>query len=281
MNGARGQVYEFYNYFPIKERREYRGMTMQLNGKVALITGAGSGIGEAAVKLFVGEGARVIVADWNEGQATRVASEMNAIKAGSALAVRADVSSEQQVKHLVQQAIDAFSSIDILFNNAGVVLPKPLEDVTEDEWTRTVDINMKSVYFMIKHCLPAIRKSRGSIVNMSSLNGLLGQRQNPVYSATKGAIIAMTKALALDYAPDGVRVNCICPAGVMTPLLDEWIGQQPDPAATQQALMDMHPLGRCATTDEVARAALYLASPQSSFITGIALPVDGGASLGY
>jgi NAD(P)-dependent dehydrogenase (short-subunit alcohol dehydrogenase family) len=256
---------------------------MQLEGKVAIITGAGSGIGEATAKLFVSQGAKVMIADWNEAEANRVANEINMQQPGleNAIALIADISSEQQVKHLVQQALSAYGSIDILFNNAAVVLAKELVDISEEEWTRTVDINLKSVYLMIKHCIPEIKKSRGSIVNMSSLNGLLGQRQNPVYSATKGAIIAMTKALALDYASDGVRVNCICPAGVMTPLLEEWIGQQPDQAATVQALADMHPLGRCATTDEIANAVLYLASNQSNFITGVALTVDGGASLGY
>jgi NAD(P)-dependent dehydrogenase (short-subunit alcohol dehydrogenase family) len=256
---------------------------MQVEGKVAIITGAGSGIGEATAKLFVSQGAKVIIADWNEAEANRVANEINLTLPGyeSALAVQADVSSEQQVKLLVEQALSAYGSIDILFNNAAVVLAKELEDITEAEWIRTLDINLKSVYLMIKHCIPEIKRNRGSIVNMSSLNGLLGQRQNPVYSATKGAIIAMTKALALDYARDGVRVNCICPAGVMTPLLEEWIGQQPDQAATVQALADMHPLGRCATSEEIANAVLYLASNQSNFITGIALTVDGGASLGY
>ncbi|WP_372660799.1 SDR family NAD(P)-dependent oxidoreductase [Cohnella sp.] len=270
---------------------------MRLQGKVAIITGAGSGIGEASAKLFASLGAHVIIADWNEAEANRVADEINARKSvyaqgnvqgntqgntqGSAHAVKADVSSEQQVKFLVQQTIHTYGSIDILFNNASVLLPKELEDITESEWTRTLDINLKSVYLMIKYCIPEIRKNHGSIVNMSSLNGLLGQRQNPVYSATKGAIVAMTKALALDYAKDGVRVNCICPAGVSTTLLEEWIGQQPDPAAVVQALVEMHPLGRCATTEEVAKAVLYLASDQSGFVTGIALPVDGGASLGY
>jgi NAD(P)-dependent dehydrogenase (short-subunit alcohol dehydrogenase family) len=256
---------------------------MQLHGKVAIITGAGSGIGEATAKLFASAGAKVIIADWNETEANRVANEINLMLAteSSAHAVKTDVSSEQQVKLLVQQTLDTFGSIDIVFNNAAVVLPKELEDITEEEWTRTLNINLKSVYLMIKFCIPEIRKNRGNIVNMSSLGGLLGQKQNPVYSATKGAIIAMTKALALDYAKDGVRVNCICPAGVMTPLLEEWIQQQPDPTATIQALIEMHPLGRSATTEEVAKAALYLASDQSYFITGIALPVDGGASLGY
>ncbi|GGA28870.1 SDR family NAD(P)-dependent oxidoreductase [Paenibacillus physcomitrellae] len=256
---------------------------MQLQGKVAILTGAGSGIGETAAKLFADQGAHVVIVDWNETQAVRVADEINRKQPpnGRALAVKTDVSSEQQVKRLVQQTITAFGSIDILVNNAAVVLPKELEDISEDEWNRTVDVNLKSVFLMIKHCIPELRKHRGTIVNLASLNGLMGQRQNPVYSATKGAVIAMTKALALDYAQDGVRVNCLCPAGVSTPLLEEWISRQPDPAETVQALKDMHPLGRSATPEEVAKAVLYLASDASAFITGVALPVDGGASLGY
>ncbi|MGO4276621.1 SDR family NAD(P)-dependent oxidoreductase, partial [Paenibacillus sp. TAF58] len=119
------------------------------------------------------------------------------------------------------------------------------------------------------------------IVNMASLNGLVGQKMNPVYAATKGGVVALTKALALDYAPGGVRVNCICPAGVSTPLLHHWIQEQIDPIDANQILNDMHPIGRPATSEEVAQAALFLASTQSGFITGVALPVDGGASLGY
>jgi len=242
---------------------------MQLEGKVAIITGGGSGIGEATARLFASRGANVIIADWNETKANRAVNEINGLlsTSGRAYAVKTDVSSEQQDKHLVEQTLLSYGSVD----NAAIVLPKELEEITEEEWTRTVDINLKSVFLMIKYCIPEIRKNRGNIVNMASLNGLVGQRQNPVYSVTKGAIIAMTKALALDFAKDGVRVNCICPAGVMTPLLEDWIGQQPDPAGTIQVLIDMHPLGRCATTEEVASAVLYLASDSSVFITGVAL----------
>ena len=151
----------------------------------------------------------------------------------------------------------------------------------EEEWDRLFNINLKSVFLLVKHAITELRKTRGAIVNMASLNGLVGQKMNPVYAATKGGVVAMTKALALDYAPDGVRVNCICPAGVSTTLLQHWIQEQDDPIATIQILNDMHPLGRPATSEEIAQAALFLASTQSGFITGVALPVDGGASLGY
>jgi NAD(P)-dependent dehydrogenase (short-subunit alcohol dehydrogenase family) len=150
-----------------------------------------------------------------------------------------------------------------------------------EEFDRLFAINVRGVFLAVKHSIHELRKTKGSIVNMASLNGLVGQKGNPTYAASKGGVIALTKALALDFASDGVRVNCICPAGVMTPLLDTWINQQSDPEATIKSLQDMHPLGRVASAEEIARAALYLASSQSSFVTGIALPVEGGASLGY
>ncbi|WJH33531.1 SDR family oxidoreductase [Paenibacillus sp. CC-CFT747] len=156
-----------------------------------------------------------------------------------------------------------------MFNNAASILPKPLEDVEEEEWDRLVAINLKSIYLATKYSIPELRKTRGAIVNMASLNGLVGQLQNASYAATKGGIVALTKSLALDYAKDGVRVNCLCPAGVMTPLLESWIEQQEDPDAVRKSLDNMHPLGRTALPEEIAQAALFLASEKASFITGL------------
>jgi len=253
---------------------------MSLLGKIAIITGGGSGIGEAIVRLFIEQGAKVVIADWDERGATRLAEELKS--AGKdVIAVKTDVSKEAEVQELIAETIRTFGQLDVLVNNAAVILPKYLEDVQEEEFDRLVSVNLKSVFFMIKHGIGELRKTRGSIVNMASLNGLIGQKMNPVYAATKGGVIAMTKSLALDYAPDGVRVNCICPAGVATPLLQQWISQQDDPAATVQALNDMHALGRPSTSEEIAQAAVFLAGAESGFITGVALPVDGGASLGY
>lgn len=255
---------------------------MLLEGKTAIITGGGSGIGEATSRLFASSGASVVIADWDESEAIRVAEDILVVDASAqVLAIRTDVSSEEQVRRLAAETLNRYGSIDILFNNASVILPKPLEEVVESEWSRTLDINVKSVYLTVKACIPVLRRRKGSIINMASLNGLVGQRNNPVYAASKGAVIALTKSLALDYAADGVRVNCLCPAGVMTPLLEAWVGLQPEPEAVQRELAAMHPLGRCATPEEVAKAALYLAGDGAGFITGVALPVDGGASLGY
>ncbi|QNK55044.1 SDR family NAD(P)-dependent oxidoreductase [Paenibacillus sp. PAMC21692] len=255
---------------------------MLANNKVCLITGGGSGIGEVTAIRLAEEGATVIVADMDGESGERVAQAI-AGKTGRspAVSIRTDVADEGEVRHLAGTIRDRYGRLDVLINNAATILPKPLEDVKETEWQRVIDINMKSVYLLIKHTIPLLRESKGSIVNMASLNGLVGQKQNAVYASTKGAIVAMTKSLALDYASDGVRVNCICPAGVSTPLLEKWIEEQDDPAKTRIILNDMHPLGRPATPEEVADAAIFFASDLSRFVTGVALPVDGGASLGY
>ncbi|WP_261305286.1 SDR family NAD(P)-dependent oxidoreductase [Paenibacillus andongensis] len=253
---------------------------MNLAGKTAIVTGGGSGIGEAIVRLFAAQGAAVIIADWNEQGASQLAEELTS-SGYQVVAMKVDVSRDSDVRELVQETLHRFGQLDVLVNNAAVILPKFVEEVEEEEWDRLFHINLKSVFLTVKHSLPYLRKTRGSVVNMASLNGLVGQKMNPVYAATKGGVVALTKALALDYAPDGVRVNCICPAGVSTPLLQHWIQEQDDPIATNQILNDMHPIGRPATSEEVAQAALFLASSQSGFITGVALPVDGGASLGY
>ncbi|RKP52900.1 SDR family oxidoreductase [Cohnella endophytica] len=253
---------------------------MILSGKTTIVTGGASGIGEAIVRLFAAQGANVVIANRTEADASRLTEQLLSSGA-SVMAVRTDVSKEEDVKELIRQTIERFGQIDSVVNNAAAIMPKYLEEFEEEEWDRIFNVNLKSVFFMIKHSIAELKKTRGSIVNMSSLNGLIGQKMNPVYAATKGGMNALTKALALDYAPYGVRVNCICPAGVTTPLLDKWIQQQDDPIATIQDLNDMHPLGRPATSEEIAQATLYLASSQSGFVTGVALPVDGGASLGY
>jgi NAD(P)-dependent dehydrogenase (short-subunit alcohol dehydrogenase family) len=169
----------------------------------------------------------------------------------------------------------------VLVNNAAVICPKPIEEIDGQAFDRLYEVNVKGVFLMTKHASLHLRSVKGVIVNMASLNGLVGQRNNPVYAASKGAVIALTKSMALDFAPSGVRVNCVCPAGVMTPLLAQWAQQQIDPAAAQRALSEMHPLGRPASAEEIGQAVLFLASEQASFMTGVALPVEGGASLGY
>ncbi|MEX1030846.1 MAG: SDR family oxidoreductase [Paenibacillaceae bacterium] len=250
---------------------------MLLENKVAIVTGGSSGIGEAIARLFSQEGANVVVCGRNFSNAKRVAAEFG----NQGLAVKTDVSSESDVKHLIERTVQAYGKIDILVNNAAAILPKKIEDTSIEEFDHLIAVNLRSVFLTTKYAIAELRKTKGTIINMSSLNGLIGQKQNPTYAATKGGMNALTKALALDYAEDGVRVNSLCPAGVMTPLLEKWIQQQIDPEVTNLELMRMHPLGRIASSEEVAQAALFLASSLSSFVTGVALPVDGGASLGY
>lgn len=250
--------------------------------KTVIVTGGASGIGEAAARTFAAAGAQVAILDLNEQEGNRVVQQLcDTYGPQAAIFAKADVSSEDEVASFVAFVVTKYGRIDVVVNNAATILPKAIEEVAEHEWDRLVAVNLKSVYLMTKHTIVELRKNRGCIVNMASLNGMIGQRQNAAYAATKGAIIAMTKALALDYAADGVRVNCICPAGVITPLLEKWMLQQDDPLAARKSLNDMHALGRPASSREIADAALFLASEHASFITGVALPVEGGAMLGY
>lgn len=253
---------------------------MRLNGKVVIITGGASGIGEASARLFATEGAKVVIADLNEEKNKQLTLEL-AGKGYEILGVNCDVSNEIEVQGLIEKTIASFGKLDILFNNAGTILPKKLEEINVDEWDRLFSINVRSMYLTIKFAIPYLKKTRGSIINMASMTGVLGQRKNAAYSATKGAIIAMTKASAIDYAPYKVRVNAICPAGVDTPLLSKWLSQQKDPKKARIDSDRSHMLGYTASTLEIARVALFLASDDSSFITGEDVHVEGGATLGY
>jgi NAD(P)-dependent dehydrogenase (short-subunit alcohol dehydrogenase family) len=156
-----------------------------------------------------------------------------------------------------------------------------VDEYTDDEWNRILSVNLTGAFYMIRAALPALRRSKGSIVTVSSMTGLVGQARGAAYVASKGALVALTKALALELAPDGIRVNCVCPAGVDTPLMRAWANTLADPDAVLRSQAAMHVLDRLASADEIAAAILFLASPAASFITGIALPVEGGATLGY
>jgi NAD(P)-dependent dehydrogenase (short-subunit alcohol dehydrogenase family) len=253
---------------------------MRLKEQVAIITGGASGIGESAARLFAREGAKVVIADLNDERIRTVVDEIR-IGGGEASGIRCDVSREADVKELIQRTVETYGKLDILFNNAGTILPKSLEEVEEEEWDRLFAVNVKSMYLTIKHAIPYLKETQGRIVNMGSMTGIMGQQNNASYCATKGAVHALTKALALDYAPYGVRVNAICPAGVNTPLLERWIAKQKDPVQARQNQDRSHMLGRTASPEEIAQVALFLVSNESSFVTGNVMPVEGGATLGY
>jgi len=249
---------------------------MKLQGKVAIVTGAASGIGRASAITFAREGARVIAVDIDrlKGEETAV---MIAALGGETFFAHADVANEEDVKRFVQEALALWGKIDILFNNAGVVLVKPLEEMTGDEWDRVMSINVKSAFLAIKYAVPHMRRGGGgAILNTGSIASFTGQLGTPVYSASKGAIALLTKSLALDYGRDQIRVNCICPGITDTPMLREHLGHGPEGESLIRERLARVPSGRILSSEDVARAALYLVSDDSIGITGILHVVDGG-----
>ena len=255
---------------------------MSFAGKIAIVTGAARGIGLAVALQMARAGARVAMIDSDRGVLDAAAADVtNAGSAETALALAADVSSSREVSAAVQAVIERFGGIDVLVNNAGIHFARAVEDYTDEEWNRIFAVNVNGAFYMIRAAVPALRRSRGVIVNVSSMTALVGQDRGAAYVASKGAIVSMTKALALELAPDGIRVNCVCPAGVDTTLLRDWAATLPDPEAVLRGQAHMHLLKRLATADEIASAIAFLASPASSFVTGTILPVEGGATLGY
>jgi NAD(P)-dependent dehydrogenase (short-subunit alcohol dehydrogenase family) len=252
---------------------------MRLAGKVAVITGAGSGIGRAATMLFLREGARVIAASL-EPEIVDLPLELQ--EHGDALeALRCDVTKEQDVQTAMQAATGRFGRLDILFNNAGIEMSAPVTDTTNEAWTRVMDANSRGTFLCCKHAIPAMLiGGGGAIVNNASINAIRGNHDLVAYCASKGAVAAMTRALALDYAGRNIRVNCVCPGTVEdTRMLQRKLETAPEAAALRAAFIAKHPMGRMAKSEEVARAVLFLASDDASFITGVELPVDGGRSI--
>lgn len=249
---------------------------MRLANKVAIITGAGSGIGRASALRFAQEGAKVVVVDWH-GDAAQSTVDQIAAQGGQAIAVRADVSQETDMAQMVETTLGTYGRIDILFNNAAIQVFGVIPDTAPEDWHKVMDVNLKGVYLGCKYAIPPmIAQGGGSILTTSSALGLVGDPVLPAYGATKGAIIAMTKAMAQAHGPQGIRVNCICPGDVATPLVMEYFDQQPDPTAARAQVAAHYALRRIAEPAEIAQVALFLASDESSFITGAALVVDGG-----
>jgi len=249
-----------------------------LGDKVIFVTGGADGIGRECALAYAREGAHVVIADMNLDKARQTLSELSR----EGLALSCDVADPGSVQKALQCATDHFTSLDAIHNNAGLCSPsKQLHETTEEEWDRLQQVNLKSVYWTTRFAFQFLAARRGSILNTASMVGLIGQSNHAAYVATKGAMISLTKAMALDYAPQGIRVNAICPAGVWTPMLREWAREQPDPHAIEQYLDGIHALGYCPKPDVVADAAVFLLSDKARFITGCILPVSGGAELGY
>jgi meso-butanediol dehydrogenase/(S,S)-butanediol dehydrogenase/diacetyl reductase len=253
----------------------------QLSGRVAIITGAASGMGRAVALLFHQNGAKVIVVDIDEvgGEAT-----VNEIRrgGGEAIYVLADVSRSAAVENFVETAIARYGRIDILHNNAGVVLVKFLEDTSEEEWDRVLGVNLKSIFLAVKYVVPHMkRQGGGCIINTASTGGFIGQYMTPAYIASKGGVVLLTKTLALDYAQHHIRVNCICPGAVDTPMIRKHFANSPDPVHAAELEKRLVPQKRFLDPEEIAHAALYLASDHARGITGSALVIDGGSLAGY
>jgi 3-oxoacyl-[acyl-carrier protein] reductase len=249
---------------------------VKLKDRVAVITGAASGIGRASAIAFAREGARVVVADTSERGGRETAAAIQG-EGNDAFFAHVDVTREVEIVKMVGEAVDRWGRIDILFNNAGVVLVKPIEQMLEKEWDRVMGVNVKAAFLAIKHVVPHMRRAgKGAILNTGSIASLSGQVGTPVYSASKGAIALLTKSLALDLGRDHIRVNCICPGITDTPMLREHMGHGSEGDARIRARLSRVPTGELLTPGDVARAAVYLVSDDSEGITGILHVVDGG-----
>lgn len=251
---------------------------MRITGKVALITGGTSGIGEATAILFAREGAKVAIVGRNEKRGHAVMAQILE-NGGKAIFVRTDVRKASECERAVQQTMSAFGRLDILFNNAGVFYPHNIVDCTEEEWDLQLDVNLKGTFLMSKFAVPhMIQQGSGVIINNSSGWGIAGGDSAVAYCASKGGVVLLTKAMAIDHGRQGIRVNCICPGDVDTPMLPEDARLRRLKWEDYLAGCADRPLGRIGTPDEIAKAALFLASDDSSFMTGAALVVDGGGT---
>ena len=249
----------------------------RVEGKVALVTGASLGIGRAAALVLAKEGARVAVTDVLDSEGARLVEEIGA-QGGTSRYWHLDVAREDEVQAVVAGVIRAFGRIDVLVNNAGISgVSKPTHEITEQEWDRVQAVNVKGPFFCTKHVIPHMKRGGGgSIVNLSSIYGLIGAPDAPPYHASKGALRLMTKTDAVMYARDGIRVNSVHPGFIWTPMVEKFLKSGGDVAAGRKALDALHPLGHVGEPDDIAYGILYLASDESKFVTGSELVIDGG-----
>ncbi len=252
---------------------------MKLKDKVAVITGSGSGIGRACAIEFAKAGAKVVVADINLEGAQETVRQILSFN-GVAMAVKTDVAHPESVVHLVELTIKTYSKIDTLVNDAAIQVNKTIEHTTFLEWNQQLSINVGGIFLCSKYFLPYLRESKGSIVNMSSVNGYFVEPMCAGYCTTKAAIIGLTKAMAIDHGHEGIRVNCICPGYIDAGLAEGYFQAQPDPAKAREEAGKLHALWRIGRPEEVAKAAIFLASDDASFMTGSSVVVDGGFGSG-
>lgn len=243
---------------------------MKLAGKVAVVTGGASGIGEFTVREMVEEGAKVVIADLNDDLGSKLVQELNQEERQVAY-IHVDVTKEDQVENMIEFAVSEFGKLDILFNNAGIGSLSPSAELPFEEWRKVLSVNLDGVFLAAKHAIKAMQKNGGgSIVNTASILGHVGQAQTAPYTASKGAVVNLTRTLAVEYVKDNIRVNAVCPGYIETPLLNQL------DEAMKNHLISLHPIGRLGKPEEIAKAVVFLASDDASFVTGSNLLVDGG-----
>lgn len=255
---------------------------MRFAGKVIAVTGGAAGIGRGCVEVFHREGASVAIIDRDYASAAALADELNNLVGNSALAIHADVAEAHQVHSAIATLIEHFEHLDCLINNAGIHPPDtPIENMPIEQVHRVFAVNFYSTYTASQAALPHLKATKGSIINMSSMTAVLGQKNSAAYAASKGAQLSFTKALALEAAPYGVRVNAVLPSNVDTPLMRAWADTLSDPASALERIAQLQPLGRMASAAEIGKVCLFLASDDASFVTGQGIEADGGAALDY
>ena len=248
-------------------------MAERLEGRRAIVTGGGAGIGRAIAERFAREGARVLVADVDGEAAESVASDLGLE------AQRVDVTDASQVAALVERAVEAFGGLDTIVNNAGIGVAATAPETSEDDWQRVLDVCLKGTFLGMKYAIPVIRDAGGgSVINMASVAALVGVKDRAAYSAAKGGVIALTRAAAIDHVEEGVRINCIAPGTVDTPWVGRITAGYDDPAETRRSMEARQPHGRFVTAEEIAAMAAYLASDEAGSVIGAVMIVDGGMS---
>ncbi len=249
---------------------------MKLQDKVAIVTGAGKGIGQGIARVFVKYGAKVVVADWDEDAGLGTAEELRR-SGGNAIFVKCDVSNEEQVKAMIQAAIASYGRLNILVNNAGIGVYKTVLDTTSEDWDRCLGVNLKGVFLCSKYAIPHIKAAGGgAIVNIASVHSYQNVGGTAPYAASKGGVVALTRVMAIDHGRDNIRVNAICPGWIYTPLIQGIFAASPDPEEAKRAVERRQLLGRLGRPEEVGEAAAFLASDEASYITGASLMVDNG-----